>query len=116
MPGLVSKVSSNAALNGINKFERKISGTGAVRVGKGFILFISNEDVDDIIKIIKSLGNSGILIVRITKAVEHQIKKTRRWISWCFVSTFAFFSDTTCDFLSGKRYYWARSHESRKTI
>ena len=75
MPGLVSKVSSNAALNGINKFERKISGTGAVRVGKGFILFISNEDVDDIIKIIKSLGNSGILIVRITKAVEHQIKK-----------------------------------------
>ena len=75
MPGLVSKVSSNAALNGINKFERKISGPGAVRVGKGFIFFISNEDVDDIIKIIKSLGNSGILIVRITKAVEHQIKK-----------------------------------------
>ena len=75
MPGLVINVASNAALNAINKFERKISGTGAVRVGKGFILFISNEDVDDIIKIIKSLGNSGILIVRITKAVEHQIKK-----------------------------------------
>ena len=62
-------------MNAINKFERKISGTGAVRVGKGFILFISNEDVDDIIKIVKSLGNSGILIDRITKAVEHQIKK-----------------------------------------
>ena len=75
MPGLVSKLASNAALNAINKFERKISGTGAVRVGKGFILFISNEDVDDIIKIVKSLGNSGILINRITKAVEHQMKK-----------------------------------------
>ena len=75
MPGLVINVASNAALNAINKFERKISGTGAVRVGKGFILFISNEDVDDIIKIVKSLGNSGILIDRITKAVEHQIKK-----------------------------------------
>ena len=62
-------------MNAINKFERKISGTGAVRVGKGFILFISNEDVDDIIKIVNSLGNSGILIDRITKAVEHQIKK-----------------------------------------
>ena len=62
-------------MNAINKFERKISGTGAVRVGKGFILFISNEDVDDIIKIVKSLGNSGILIDRITKAVEHQMKK-----------------------------------------
>ena len=75
MPGLVINVASNAALNAINKFERKISGTGAVRVGKGFILFISNEDVDDIIKIVKSLGNSVILIDRITKAVEHQIKK-----------------------------------------
>ena len=75
MPGLVINVASNAALNAINKFERKISGTGAVRVGKGFILFISNEDVDDIIKIVKSLGNSGILINRITKAVEHQMKK-----------------------------------------
>ena len=75
MPGLVSKLASNAALNAINKCERKISGTGAVRVGKGFILFISNEDVDDIIKIVNSLGNSGILIDRITKAVEHQIKK-----------------------------------------
>ena len=75
MPGLVINVASNAALNAINKFERKISGPGAVRVGKGFILFISNEDVDDIIKIVNSLGNSGILIDRITKAVEHQIKK-----------------------------------------
>ena len=75
MPGLVINVASNAALNAINKFERKISGTGAVRVGKGFILFISNEDVDDIIKIVTSLGNSGILIDRITKAVEHQMKK-----------------------------------------
>ena len=75
MPGLVINVASNAALNAINKFERKISGTGAVRVGKGFILFISNEDVDDIIKIVNSLGNSGILIDRITTAVEHQIKK-----------------------------------------
>ena len=75
MPGLVINVASNAALNAINKFERKISGTGAVRVGKGFILFISNEDVDDFIKIVKSLGNSGILIDRITKAVEHQMKK-----------------------------------------
>ena len=40
-------------LNGRNKFERKISGKGTVREGKRFILFISNEDVNDIIKIIK---------------------------------------------------------------
>ena len=49
LPGLVS----NLALNAINKFERKISGKGAMRAGKGFTSFISNEDVNDIIKIIK---------------------------------------------------------------
>ena len=54
LPGLVS----NLALNGINKFERKIRGKGAVRFGKGFTLFISNEDINDIIKIIKSLKDS----------------------------------------------------------
>ena len=43
-PGLVSNLTSNA----INK-----SGEGAVRAGKGFALFILNEDMNDIIKIIK---------------------------------------------------------------
>ena len=44
---------SNLASNAINKCERKISGKGAVRVEKGIPLFISNEDMNDIIKIIK---------------------------------------------------------------
>ena len=37
LPELVSNLTSNA----INKFERKISGKGTVRAGKGFTLFIS---------------------------------------------------------------------------
>ena len=37
LPGLVSNSISNA----INKFERKMSGKGGVRAGKGFTLFIS---------------------------------------------------------------------------
>ena len=41
LPGLVSNLTSNA----INKFERKISGNGAVRAGKGFTLFTLNEDI-----------------------------------------------------------------------
>ena len=48
--GLVSNLTSNA----INTFERKISGKGTVRTGKGFTLFISNEDMNDINEIIKS--------------------------------------------------------------
>ena len=49
LPGLVSNLTSSA----INKFERKISGKGAVRTGIGFNLFFSNEDMNDIIEIIK---------------------------------------------------------------
>ena len=51
LPGLISNLASNT----INRFERKISRKGAVRAEKGFPLFISNEDMNDIIKIIKSL-------------------------------------------------------------
>ena len=49
LPGLVSNLASSA----INKFERKVSGKGAVRAGKGFTLFIWSEDMNNIIKIIK---------------------------------------------------------------
>ena len=36
------------------------------RAGRGFTLFISNEDMKDIIKIIKSLDDSNVLIDVIT--------------------------------------------------
>ena len=39
----------------MSKFERKICEKTAVRTGKRFTLFISNEDVNDVIEIIKSL-------------------------------------------------------------
>ena len=41
LPGLVSNLTSSA----INKFDRKISEKGAARLGKGFTLFILNEDM-----------------------------------------------------------------------
>ena len=68
--GLISNLTSIA----INKFNRKISGKEAVRTGKGFTLFISNEDKNDIIKIIKSLEDSGVLIDGVTETVKHEIK------------------------------------------
>ena len=71
LPGLVSNSSSNP----INNFERKISGKGAVRAGKGFTLFISNEDMNDIIKIIKSLEDSGVLIDGDNETLKHEIRK-----------------------------------------
>ena len=71
LPGLASNLASNT----INRFERKISWKGAVRAGEGFTLFISNEDVNDIVKILKSLECSNVLIDGITETVKHEIKK-----------------------------------------
>ena len=70
LPGLVSNLTPNA----INKCERKISGKGAVRTEKGFVLFIAKEDMNDIIKIIKSLEDSGVLIDEVTETVKYNKK------------------------------------------
>ena len=70
LPELVSNLTSNA----INKFERKISRKRAVIARKGFTLFITNEDMNDIIKVIKSLEDSGVLTDGVTETVEHEIK------------------------------------------
>ena len=52
----IQKLASNA----IDKFERKANGKGAVSAGNRFTLFISNEDMNDFIKTIKSLENSKV--------------------------------------------------------
>ena len=67
LPGLVSNLNVNA----LNKFERKVSGKGAVRAGKGFVLFILNEDMIDIIEIIKWL-DSRALIDGVTETLKHE--------------------------------------------
>ena len=43
----------------------------------GFTLFVSREDMNDIIKIIKSLEDSGLLIDGITETVKHKIKNKK---------------------------------------
>ena len=65
--------------------------------------------MNGIIKTIKSLEDLCILIDRVTKTVKHEIKKTRRQISWSFVSSFSHFISTTSNFFSSKRYKWKRS-------
>ena len=71
LPRLVSNLTSSA----VNKFDREISGKGAARAGKRFTLFISNEDMNDIIKIIKSSEDSSVLIDGVTETVKDEIKK-----------------------------------------
>ena len=53
-------------------------GRVVARAGKRMALVISNEDMDDIIRIIKSLENPGILIDGVSQTVKHEIKKQER--------------------------------------
>ena len=72
MPGLVGNIALNAASNAINKVETRISGKRVARAGKEFTLLISNQDMDDIIRIIKLLEDSGVLIDGVTETVKHE--------------------------------------------
>ena len=51
----LSGLERNLTSDWINNVERKMSRKGAVRAANGFTLFISNGDINDIVKIIKSL-------------------------------------------------------------
>ena len=62
-------------MNATNKFERRISRKGAPREEKRFTLFISNEDIDNIIKIVKTSVDSKVLIDGVTETVKHETKK-----------------------------------------
>ena len=46
-----------------------------MRTRKGFTLFIPNEDINDINKIMKSLEYSGVLIDGDTETVKNEMKK-----------------------------------------
>ena len=71
LPGLLSNLTSNE----ISKCERKLTAEGPVRAGKRFTLFILNEDVNYIIKIIESLEDLGVLLDGVTETVKHEKKK-----------------------------------------
>ena len=44
-------------------------------------LIISNDEIEDIIKIVKSLENSGLLLKGVTETVQNELKKkTKRRI------------------------------------
>ena len=46
-----------------------------MRAGKGFTLFVLNEAMNDIIKIITSLEDSVVLIYGVTETVKNETKK-----------------------------------------
>ena len=71
------------------------SRVGVARAGKGIALVITNEDADNIIRILKSLENSGVLIDEVSEIVKSDKKKTTR-ISWYVIRNFRCFNVKKC--------------------
>ena len=69
----LATMESASALDGA--IQRKIHGLGVARAGKRIFFVIWNEDTDNIIKNIKSLENSSVLIGKVSGTVKHEIKK-----------------------------------------
>ena len=53
-------------------FKEKLRAQGVVKTEKGITLAISNENMDDIIRIIKSPENSVVLIDRVSRTVKYE--------------------------------------------
>ena len=45
---------------------------------------ISNEEMDDIIKIVKLLENSGLLIKGVSERIKNKVKKTKVHFLACY--------------------------------
>ena len=66
-----------AAMSAIDgSIQKKIHGSGATK-GAGVKLIIEQEDMNDIMKIIKALENSGILLKGVSKAIKNETKEQK---------------------------------------
>ena len=66
-----------AAMSEIDgSIQKKIHGSGATK-GAGVKLIIEQEDMNDIMKIIKALENSGILLKGVSNAIKNETKEQK---------------------------------------
>ena len=52
-------------------FKKKMFGSGTTT------LIISNDEMDDILKIVKSLEDSNVLLKRVSETIQHEAKEQR---------------------------------------
>ena len=60
-----------------------------MRAGKGFTSFILNEELNDIIKIIKLLEDLSVLIDGVAETVKYEIKKQKGGFLWALLAPLA---------------------------
>ena len=52
--------------------------------GNTTTLIISNNEMEDIIKIVKSLEDSGLLLKRVTETVQHEVRNKKEDFLLCY--------------------------------
>ena len=89
----------SAAVSAIDgSIKKKMLGSGAT------ILIILNDEMDDILKIVKSLENSGVLLKGVSETIQHEAKEQRGGFVSMLLSTLgaSLLSDVLSKGLSGK--------------
>ena len=69
---VLASLGLSAAMSAIDgSIKKKMLGSGATT------LITSNDEMDDILKIVKSLENSGVLLKGVSKTIQHEAKEQR---------------------------------------
>ena len=80
--------------------------------GNNTTLIISNKEIDDLIKIVKSLEESGLLLKGITESVQNEIKEQKgRFLSMLLGTLVA---SLLGNLLTGKGAFHARKRVNKK--
>ena len=58
-------------------------------LGLGTAIIISTKEIDDIMKIVQSLEESGLLIKSFSETIKNEAKEQKGWIYWYVVSSIA---------------------------
>ena len=96
---------ASAADAGIHK---KILGSG-----NNATLTISNKDMDDLIKIVKSLEDSGLFLKGITESVQNEIKEEKGGFLSMLLGTLG--ASLLGNLLTGKGAFHARKRINKKS-
>ena len=69
---VLSQLGLSATMSAIDgSIKKKMLGSGTTT------LIISNDEMDDILKIVKSLENSGVLLKGVSETIQHEAKEQR---------------------------------------
>ena len=80
--------------------------------GNNTTLIISNKDMDDLIKIVKSLEDAGLLLKGITESVQNEIKEQKSGFLSMLLGTLG--ASLLGNLLTGKDLFHARKRVNKK--